>query len=771
MSHGGTVRLWDSLLGGRRSSRGLAAVLLVSCLALLPGCTFIRVARELGRSAERGPSLSVAAYEVGAPQPRERFSVGVASEDITPPPGFPTGGHSSEGSLPRGQWMRLRARAFFFEDRAGHTLALVSCELFAIPGGLHAQVAERVAKEAARRKLAVAFPPESLVLAATHTHHSPGNYMTARGHNQFGSTYSGFSRPLFDFLVERISNAVLAALMDARRHPEGVELSVHVRAVDYELVRNRAPLTFMVNRDRDALLAALNGSGPQPSSCEPKPGEPAFGWEVPECPRLRAADRTLTVVELRRVSGEHRERVGALVFFAVHPTVLSPGAPLYNSDFVGYAMESLERRWATAGGQPVVGFFNGAEGDITARRNQHARDMRSTRDFGERLAQAVVATRDSAAVATEREPALSVRGVLVRTGEAEGRRCTDSRRDTWTLSDRPMLGAAALGGAEDDYTVLHLMGWREGIVDRPTYGQGMKLPALDSKVVRALRFSDEFAPPEIFPDTLPLTLVSIGGFTLATLPGEVSTAQGQAIRNALGQQPHGRLELVGLANEYISYCSSPDEYSVQDYMGAFTIWGPQEGPYLACRLSKLSTQEVLPVPRKAERRVFWPGPKPEEAFGPVFTGDSILRPDEGLHEILRDAKGFPVRRLPWFPWSGPTGMCGRRLCPEARGRVSIWERTPEGWRALELPEQGLEDDLGAGFVTVLLDKQGRWASLWLRPLFQPRPGTYAFVVEREGGSRSCSRPFTLGTELPAPEAAEIGEGTCDARGAPTDGAP
>ncbi|WP_375771279.1 neutral/alkaline non-lysosomal ceramidase N-terminal domain-containing protein [Archangium gephyra] len=736
---------------------------LATCLMFLPGCTYIRMAQELGRIASRGPALSVDGYEVAAPRPLDRFSAGVATEDITPPPGFPTGGHGPEGGLPRGHWMRLRARAFFFEDRAGRTLALVSCDLFALPGGLHAKVAERIAAKAAEQKLAVSLPPESLILAATHTHHSPGNYMTARVYNQFGSAYSGFSKPLFEFLAERIADAVLGALHDARRQPGQVELAVHVQQVDYALVRNRSPDVFMLNRERDTLLATLS-SGAEAPDCAPRPGEPSDGWYAPECPRLRATDRALTVVDIRRVNGERRDRVGALVFFAVHPTVLAARTPLYNPDFVGYAMQSLERDWATAEGQPVVGFFNGAEGDITTRRT--SRDLLATREFGTRFARNVRDALSTTPVLLEREPTLTLRALRTRPGEEDERMCTDER-GRWSLSGYPMFGAAAFGGAEGDHTVLDQVGWSAGAVDRAMNGQGMKLPALDSRLVRPLRFTEAFAPPESFPDSIPLTLVSLGGLTLATLPGEVSTAQGLALREALGGAPHGKLELIGLANEYTSYCASRDEYNAQDYVGASTIWGPEQGPFLACSLRGLATSEVRPVARKIERRKFWPGYEQDPAFGPAFTGDDISRPDDGLHQVLRDARGVPVRGLPWFAWSGPLGMCAKALCPADARRVAIWERTPEGWRELVIPGEGREDDLGAGFLTVLMARQGRWATLWLRPLFQPeRQGTFAFVAYPPGKPPRCSRPFALGAGLPAPD--EVGQGTCDARGAPAD---
>jgi hypothetical protein len=70
--------------------------------------------------------------------------VGAAVEDMTPVPGFPNGGHGREGAVSRAFWGNLTATAVYFETRNGDGLALVSCDLFAIPAGLHATVAERL---------------------------------------------------------------------------------------------------------------------------------------------------------------------------------------------------------------------------------------------------------------------------------------------------------------------------------------------------------------------------------------------------------------------------------------------------------------------------------------------------------------------------------------------------------------------------------------------------------------------------------------------------
>ncbi len=298
---------------------GLAAVVAVTQSA----CFLLdvkHVVDDVTYSSGEGNPLTVEGYAVSPPHAGGSFRAGVGAADITPPPGFPTGGHGPAGDVARGYWIRLKARAFFFEDATGRTLALVSSELFAIPGGLRAEVAARVVKALRGRKLDVAFSVDSLILAATHTHHGPGNFMTARSHNQFGSTYPGFSEELFRFLAGRIADAVVAAIVDARSNAGRVELMVHTHAVDESMLLNRAPSAFVLNRDRDESLAQLDtGLGPMPH-CPAGRATPPGGWDLYGCPRLRAVDRALTVLEIARGG----KRAGGLVFFAAHPSDL-PG--------------------------------------------------------------------------------------------------------------------------------------------------------------------------------------------------------------------------------------------------------------------------------------------------------------------------------------------------------------------------------------------------------------------------------------------------------------
>ena len=139
--------------------------------------------------------INVPAYPLHAASPGPgRFIAGAGTREITPPPGFPMGGHGLAGRVARGYWTRLRARSFYFDDGRGRRLALVSAELFAIPAGLHAKVLEAVNRSHRLR-------PEELVLAATHSHHGPANFASSEIYNSFAGPLPDFSPVLLDFLA------------------------------------------------------------------------------------------------------------------------------------------------------------------------------------------------------------------------------------------------------------------------------------------------------------------------------------------------------------------------------------------------------------------------------------------------------------------------------------------------------------------------------------------------------------------------------------------
>lgn len=239
------------------------------------------------------------------------------------------------------------------------------------------------------------------------------------------------------------------------------------------------------------------------------------------------------------------------------------------------------------------------------------------------------------------------------------------------------------------------------------------------------------------------------------------------------------LVLVGLSNAYVSYIATPEEYEAQEYVGASTLWGPQEGPVLGCGLISLSEHTRPPRVCIPEQR-FQPGAPPNKPFGVGFCGDRRQDPGEDLGDILLDDHGRPARLLPWFEWDETARGCRahtllgptrNEFCDDfdaqSRRRVFIEEFNPSDgqWRPRQVSrtcviEQPVtsdgksvnDDDRGCNFVTTLMNgvspPDRHWGSIWAaRVLEDPPPhGHFRFRVHFRGGTSAgdvCSKGFDM----------------------------
>lgn len=83
------------------------------------------------------------------------------------------------------------------------------------------------------------------------------------------------------------------------------------------------------------------------------------------------------------------------------------------------------------------------------------------------------------------------------------------------------------------------------------------------------------------PKIVPTQLFQIGNTVIAALPGEFTTMSGRRVRSSIREtfaQFHKSSEkeiiLAGLSNIYTSYVTTPEEYEMQRYEAASTIYGP-----------------------------------------------------------------------------------------------------------------------------------------------------------------------------------------------------
>jgi neutral ceramidase len=637
------------------------------------------------------------AGQLPVPQPRRpsgAFLAGVARVDITPAPGVPMGGHSKAGRIARGYWTRLFARAFVLEDAVGTTLVLASCDLWSVPAGL----VDRVAEILLTRPETHHIDRDQLVLAATHTHHSPGNFSTSAFYNAWASPSMGFDARLFEFLAQRIAQAIV----NAARARRPATLS-HVVSPLNEVARNRSLPAFLLNAERAELDEGVN-------------------------PRA-------TALWIREAAAPERV-LGVAAFVAVHPTLLGPATPVYSADIFGVAANYVERSLRVQSPEAVVGLFNGALGDVSVV-SRH-RDGGAALRLGERLGQGIVAN-----PARERVDGAIRSGVKRQPMPGQ---CVDD--ESICAADFPLVGAGALGGSDGNHWLLSWLGWGEGVTGSGVPGHGAKRAALGP-------FGRMLMPRRSLPAEAPLAVHQVGGVLFVTLPGEFTTIMGRRVAawvaEAAKWQPE-RVTLVGLANEYLSYFATPEEYALQHYEGASTLWGPQAGPLLGRRLASLGATLSTPSRRSApvdfhhRAGLAW-------AFTPANTGPLPNPPHAGLDALLSDAEHGKGRITPaTFCWDDvvPSMSAASRVTPE----VTIVKRSGRETFEPLLIEGIAEDDSGVNFVTVAglaspgerAEPRSEWCTMWLGATAATDP--LHFRVHTLRGAAVTSPPITRPSETP-----------------------
>jgi neutral ceramidase len=102
----------------------------------------------------------------------------------------------------------------------------------------------------------------------------------------------------------------------------------------------------------------------------------------------------------------------------------------------------------------------------------------------------------------------------------------------------------------------------------------------------------------VFPAGSPAPAVPVGVFrvgdgVLLGVPGEATKEVGTRMRAAAMQALTGtgitHAAIAGLADDYIQYITTPEEYGQQSYEGASTLFGKSEATFLQERLAELAT--------------------------------------------------------------------------------------------------------------------------------------------------------------------------------------
>jgi hypothetical protein len=215
------------------------------------------------------------------------------------------------------------------------------------------------------------------------------------------------------------------------------------------------------------------------------------------------------------------------------------------------------------------------------------------------------------------------------------------------------------------------------------------------------------------PQGVPLFAVRVADRAIVSIPGEMTEAMGRRVRESVEKAAAGggirEAVISGLANEYLSYFTSPEEYDQQHYEGGSTMFGRLSSNLLKGALTDLATRlaEGRPAP---DAYAFDPtnGIKPDAApYGTGAASGSILDQPSGI--VTR----FDRARLRWQ--GGPRGEDRPLGAPFVRVERMVKKK----WRPYT-------DDLGLQILWTV-DDAGRYEARFEPAWTSPR-GTYRFVI-------------------------------------------
>ncbi len=570
-----------------------------------------------------------------------------------------------------------------------------------------------------------------------------------------GSGIAGFDTVMVEFLAERIALAIgdaARALRPARAAWGTDRLWGHTR-----------------NRSYDAFL--LN---------DPRPSLPSPPPRLDLSLEQRAVDPTWTMLRvdlLDSLRGVY-EPAGALSNFAVHGTANPSATDLFDADLHAFLERGLERHIDSLNGR-AAGFrahavhlvANGTSGDVSpdwpsGSRCPPPKLQPLVRPRGPRSPPPAEAwlppppRRVAACLAAAREHVeragadLSARAIALfdrlggelnddmSIGRAFRAVALQGESAPSGLCPKPKMGMAALGGAGDGHTRYH--GWRFlGLIDigYEQGGSAVDKGARDChapKRTALVPFHGLIAGPHGFPEAAQFAVARVGGMLVGVLPIEVTTTAGvrmkAAVRHVVGESrlSPDSITLISLANGYLQYVTTAEEYSAQRYEGASNIYGPASARVYGEQLADLAAQ-VLGIPASSSSEsldsiIAYPG-KPKSIFPARSAGPPPDRLRRSFEHLACQGDTTVVRWIDAYPG---------RLVP-ADGPLLRIEREveSEGWKTV------VWDDDPRVEVRALRPRGSRgylWEARWWP---ESSSGRHRVVLmKRQGFQEVAGRPFS-----------------------------
>ena len=437
----------------------------------------------------------------------------------------------------------------------------------------------------------------------------------------------------------------------------------------------------------------------------------------------------LRVDKVKRRNGKTvRIPIGAWSTFADHGTVVHSEFQAYSGDHAASASRVLAERVRKAGkvpaGQAVITVFpNSNEGDQTAgikHRGPAGADF-----VGRTEATAMFAAWKQAGRRLSSKPVLDVR---------------------WTRScfcGRPTAtGPVASGGQQG---LPFLTGSEEG--RGPLFDiTGISFEGVTSPLTDPVQGNKVVLPVGSPPPAVPFSVTRIGDRAIAAIPAEPTKEVGARVSAAVlaVMAPAGvrRVVIGGLANDFVQYFTTPEEYSAQSYEAGSTLYGKNTATFAQERLVELGKALVDGRPAPAEYPM-------DTSYGVRADGPAYPAGTASGTIVAQPRSSYRRLGHATLSWAGAPNGADR---PVDAAFVTAQRKVGKRWSAVA-------SDLGLQFLW-RVNGAGRYDATWEIPL-SATAGEYRLVVTAARYTLR-SAPFTV-TPLTGLKLVEDGAGNFELR--------
>ncbi|KAM6964436.1 neutral ceramidase isoform 1-T2 [Tautogolabrus adspersus] len=556
-------------MGSRKSvCCGLSALeLIFAVLFILMTAVSVALIAVMVKEAHTGPLPTLPPSSEPQHTP---YLIGVGRADCTGPPAeIPLMGYANPQQNAAGIHTRLFSRAFIIDD-GRKRVVFVTADVGMISQRLRLEVLQ-----ALQLKYGDLYGQDNVVLSGTHTHCGLGGYFQ---YTLFMMSSKGYIKAS----VEPIVNGIVKSIDIAHSNMRPGRIYRSIGELDDSSL-NRSPHSYMNN---------------------PEDERHRYKWNT---------DKQVVVLKFTDLDGDG---IGMLSWFAVHAVSMNYTNLMVSSDNMGYASYLLEQD-KNPGELPgqggfVAGFSSSNLGDVSPNtKGPHCVNTglpcdylnSSCPDGGTKLCKAFGPGEDmfdSTRIIGENiykkakelyaNAAVEVTGLLHSAHQwVNMTDVTVQINNTHTVRTcKPALGHSFAAGTTDGGGDLN---FTQGAVEGDPFWDGIRDALLgepsnetqDCHYPKPILFStgEMNWPLPWHPQIVDVQIITIGSVAIVAVPGEMTTMSGRRLREAVKQelQSEGAFRdvavvIAGLSNIYTHYITTFEEYQVQRYEGASTIYGP-----------------------------------------------------------------------------------------------------------------------------------------------------------------------------------------------------